>query len=74
MAPRISLLLSDNWGETFDVSGDDSQTLGVPGDTSNRAVWWNIGQYYSLVMQFRVTDASPTFAVSVTAYVEPCKW
>jgi len=37
-------------------------------------VWWNIGQYYSLVMQFRVTDASPTFTVDVTAMVEPCKW
>jgi hypothetical protein len=74
VAPRISLLLSDNWGQTFDVSGDDSQTLGVPGDTANRAIWWNIGQYYSLVMQFRITDASPTFAVSVTAMVEQCKW
>lgn len=74
VAPRINLLLSDNWGETFDVSGDDSQTLGVPGDTSNRAIWWNIGQYYSLVMQFRVTDPSPTFTVAVTAMVEPCKW
>jgi hypothetical protein len=74
VAPRISLLLSDNWGQTFDVSGDDSQTLGVPGDTSNRAIWWNIGQYYSLVMQFRVTDASPTFTVDITATVEPCKW
>jgi len=74
VAPRIDLLLSDNWGETFDVSGDDSQTLGVPGDTSNRAIWWNVGQYYSLVMQFRVTDASPTFTVAVTAMVEPCKW
>jgi hypothetical protein len=74
VAPRIDLLLSDNWGETFDVSGDDSQTLGVPGDTSNRAIWWNIGQYYSLVMQFRVTDASPTFTVDVNATVERCKW
>jgi hypothetical protein len=74
VAPRISLLLSDNWGQTYDVSGDDSQTLGVPGDTSNRALWWNLGQYYSLVMQFRVTDASPTFTVDITATVEPCKW
>jgi hypothetical protein len=74
VAPRISLLLSDNWGQTFDVSGDDSQTLGVPGDTANRAIWWNLGQYYSLVLQFRVTDASPTFAVDITAMVEPCKW
>ena len=74
VAPKIDLLLSDNWGETFDVSGDDSQTLGVPGDTSNRAIWWNIGQYYSLVMQFRITDASPTFAVDIIATVEPCKW
>jgi hypothetical protein len=74
VAPRINLLLSDNWGETFDVSGDDSQTLGVPGDTANRAIWWNIGQYYSLVMQFRITDPSPMFAVSITAMVEPCKW
>jgi hypothetical protein len=74
VAPRISLLLSDNWGETFDVSGDDSQTLGVPGDTDNRAIWWNLGQHYSLVMQFRVTDASPTFAVDIQAEVERCKW
>jgi hypothetical protein len=74
VAPRISLLLSGNWGETFNAAVDDSQTLGVPGDTGNRAIWWNLGQHYSLVMQFRVTDASPTFAVDVTAWVEPCKW
>jgi hypothetical protein len=74
VAPRINLLLSANWGETYDSSGDDSQTLGVPGDTGNRAIWWNLGQYDSLVMQFRVTDASPTFSVDVTAYVEQCKW
>ncbi len=74
VAPRISLLLSDNWGETFDVSGDDSQTLGLPGDTGNRAIWWNIGQYYSLVAQFRITDPSITFAVDVKAEVEMCKW
>jgi hypothetical protein len=73
-APRISLLLSDNWGETYGVAVDDSQTLGVPGDTTNRALWWNLGQHYSLVMQFRITDASPTFAVSITATVETCKW
>lgn len=74
VAPRINLLLSDNWGETFDVSGDDSQTLGVPGDTGNRAVWWNLGQYYSLVTQFRVTDPSPVFTVDVQAEIEVCKW
>jgi len=74
VAPRISLLLSDNWGETFDVSGDDSQTLGLPGDTDNRAIWWNLGQHYSLVMQFRITDPSPVFAVDLTAEVEYCKW
>jgi hypothetical protein len=74
VAPRIDLLLSSNWGQTFHISGDDSQTLGVPGDTGNRAIWWNLGQYDSLVMQFRVTDASPTFSVDITATVEPCKW
>ena len=74
VAPRINLLLSDNWGETFDISGDDSQTLGLPGDTGNRAVWWNLGQYYSLVPQFRVTDPSITFTVDVVAEVEYCKW
>lgn len=74
VAPRINLLLSDNWGQTYDVSGDDSQTLGVPGDTSNRAIWWNLGQYYSLVTQFRVTDPSVTFTVDVVAEVEYCKW
>jgi hypothetical protein len=74
VAPRISVLTSDNWGQTFDISGDDSQTLGLPGDTDNRAIWWNLGQYSSLVLQFRVTDASTTFTVDVTAEVEPCKW
>ncbi len=74
VAPRITLLISDNWGQTFDSSGDDSQTLGVPGDTDNRAIWWNLGQHYSLVCQFRVTDASTTFTVDVQAMVEPCKW
>jgi hypothetical protein len=74
VAPKISLLLSDNWGQTFDVSGDDSQTLGLPGDTDNRAIWWNLGQHYSLVPQFRVTDASTTFTVAVEADIEPGKW
>jgi hypothetical protein len=74
VAPRISLLLSDDWGRTFDVSGDDTQTLGVPGDTDNRAIWWNVGQYYSLVLQFRITDPSPTFAVDLSADIEMCKW
>lgn len=74
VAPKIDLLLSDNWGQTFDVSGDDSQTLGLPGDTGNRAVWWNCGQYYSLVCQFRITDASTVFAVAIEADVEPGKW
>jgi len=74
VAPRISVLTSVNWGQTYDISGDDSQTLGVPGDTDNRAIWWNLGQYSSLVLQFRVTDPSPTFTVDVTAEVEQCKW
>jgi hypothetical protein len=73
-APKVSLLLSDNWGQTFDVSGDDTQTLGLPGDTDNRAIWWNLGQHYSLVSQFRVTDQSPVFVVDVHAEYEPCKW
>jgi hypothetical protein len=74
VAPKISLLLSQNWGQTYDASGDDAQTLGLPGDTDNRAIWWNLGQYYSLVMQFRITDASTVFAVAMEAEVEPGKW
>jgi hypothetical protein len=74
VAPKISCLLSDNWGQTFDASGDDSQTLGLPGDTDNRAIWWNLGQHYSLVLQFRVTDASTTFAVALEADIEVGKW
>jgi hypothetical protein len=69
-APKVDLLLSDNWGETFTESGDDTQTLGVPGDTDNRAVWWNQGQHRSLVPQFRITDASTTFAVDIQALIE----
>ena len=41
-ADNLINVSESNWGETFDVSGDDSQSLGVPGDTSNRAIWWNI--------------------------------
>jgi hypothetical protein len=74
VAPKVSLLLSDNWGQTFDVSGDDSQTLGLPGDTDNRAIWWNLGQHYSLVFQIRITDPSPTFTVALEADIEPGKW
>jgi hypothetical protein len=74
VAPKVSLLLSDNWGQTFDVSGDDSQTLGVPGDTDNRAIWWNLGQHYSLVFMVRITDPSPTFTVALEADIELGKW
>jgi hypothetical protein len=74
VAPKVSLLLSDNWGQTFDVSGDDSQTLGVPGDTDNRAIWWNLGQHYSLVFMVRITDPSTTFTVALEADIEPGKW
>jgi hypothetical protein len=74
VAPKVSLLLSDNWGQTFDVSGDDSQTLGLPGDTDNRAIWWNLGQHYSLVGQIRITDPSPTFTVALEADIELGKW
>ena len=74
VAPRVSLFISDNWGQTFDVSGDDSQTLGLPGDTDNRAIWWNLGQHYSCVLKFQVTDPSPTFTVAVETEFEVCKW
>lgn len=74
VAPKVSLLLSDNWGQTFDVSGDDSQTLGLPGDTDNRAVWWNLGQHYSLVLQVRITDPTPVFAVAFEADIDVGKW
>jgi hypothetical protein len=70
-APSITLLLSDNWGQTFYTFGDENQTLGLPGDTDNRALWTDpLGQHRSLVLQFRVSDPSPEFAVSVTADIE----
>jgi hypothetical protein len=69
-APSIQLLLSDNWGSTFYAFDDESVTLGVPGDTDNRAVWWELGQHRSLVPQFRVSDPSPLFAVDITADVD----
>lgn len=74
VAPRVDLLLSNNWGQTFEASGDDSQTLGLPGDTGNRAIWWNLGQHYSLVSQIRVTDASTLFTIDIQAEIEPGKW
>jgi hypothetical protein len=74
VAPKISCLISDNWGQTFEASGDDLQTLGLPGDTDNRAIWWNLGQHYSLVLQFRITDASTTFAVALEADITVDKW
>jgi hypothetical protein len=74
VAPKVDLYISNNWGQTYDVSGDDSQTLGLPGDTDNRAIWWNLGQQYSAVFMIRITDPSPTFAVAIEAEVEPGKW
>jgi hypothetical protein len=74
VAPKVDLLLSDNWGATYMDAGDQTQTLGVPGDTDNRSVWWNQGQHRSLVNQFRITDASPTFYVDATAEIEVCKY
>jgi hypothetical protein len=68
------LLLSDNWGQSFVSAGDQTQTLGLPGDTDNRAVWWNLGQHRSLVTQFRISDASPSFMVDVQADIEPGKY
>jgi len=74
VAPKVDLMLSTNWGQTYDASGDDTQTLGLPGDTDNRAIWWNLGQYYSLVFMVRITDASTTFTVALEADLEPGKW
>jgi hypothetical protein len=74
VAPKVSLLLSDNWGQTYDSSGDDCQTLGLPGDTDNRAIWWNLGQHYSLVFQILITDASTVFTIDLQAEIEPGKW
>jgi hypothetical protein len=69
-APKIQLFLSDNWGQTFYSFDDENQTLGVPGDTDNRAVWFTLGEHRSLVPQFLISDPSPLFTVSVTADVE----
>jgi hypothetical protein len=74
VAPRVDLLTSYNWGQTYEASGDESQTLGLPGDTGNRAIWWNLGQYYGLVIQIRVTDASTLFTIDIQAEIEPGKW
>lgn len=74
VAPKVSLLISDNWGQTYDPSGDDAQTLGLPGDTDNRAIWWNLGQHYSLVLQVRVTDASPLFTIAFEIDYDIGRW
>ena len=74
VAPRVNLLLSDNWGASFVAANDDTQTLGLPGDTDNRAVWWNLGQHRSLVTKFRISDASIAFTVDVQADIEPGKY
>lgn len=72
-APNIDLLLSDNWGQTYYSVGDEDQTLGMPGDTDNRAYWLNLGQHRSLVPQLRITEATPAFFVDVNADIEICK-
>lgn len=70
-APGVQLFLSDNWGQTFYAFDDESQTLGAPGDTENRAVWFTLGEHRSLVPQFRVSDPTPLFTVTITADIEP---
>ena len=71
-APKVTLLLSDNWGTTFYPVGDEDQTLGMPGDTDDRAFWLNQGAHRSLVAMLRVTDSSPLFTVDVNADIELC--
>jgi hypothetical protein len=70
VAPKIMLNLSDNWGQTFYTVGSEDQTLGVPGDTDNRAQWFVLGQHRSLVQQIVVTDSTPLFTVDVTSDYE----
>jgi hypothetical protein len=73
VAPIIDLLESDNYGETFDVVADP-QTLGLQSEFDNRAIWWNRGQARGRVMQFRITDVTPVFAVDCNAEIDPGKF
>jgi hypothetical protein len=68
--PKIDLLLSDDWGQSYYAPADQTQTLGQPGDSDNRAMWYNLGQHRSLVPQFRITDPSTTFFVDVNADIQ----
>ncbi len=71
-SPDVDLLISGDWGTTFESIGDEDQTLGVPGDFTNRTQWYNLGQWRSAVLQARVTQASPVFTVDATADIEMC--
>lgn len=70
VAPVIDLLESDDFGDTFSTAGDP-QTLGTQSEFNNRSIWWNRGQARSRVMQFRVTDVTPVFAIDLQADIEP---
>jgi len=69
VAPVIDMFMSTD-GFTY-TSFQDPQTLGLPGQSDNRAQWWNLGQSRDLSIKFRVTDPSPTFLVDVQGTFEP---
>lgn len=73
VAPIIDLLESFNFGQSF-VAVGDPQTLGLQGDSDNRAIWWNLGQNRSLVLQARVSDISPLFNIDTQATVTGGQW
>lgn len=72
-APTLDLLVSIDGGQSF-YSFEDPQNLGVAGDTTARAVWWNLGQSRDFAFRFRITDPTPLFVVDIQAELSGGRW
>jgi hypothetical protein len=69
VAPTIDLLLSRD-GRVYE-SWVDPQNLGTVGETDNRAVWFNLGQWRDCFIRNRVTDPTELFVVDAQADIQP---
>jgi hypothetical protein len=68
-APTVDLYLSRD-GLVYDCA-NDPQSLGLPGETDHRVVWWNKGQWRDCFIRNRITDPAETFTVDAEADIQP---
>lgn len=72
-APIISLFVSDDGGQTYRANGQPT-TLGIEGQYSWRATWFNLGQARNRAYKFEISDPTPLYTIDMTTEVSGGKW